>query len=113
MSDVRHELFRYGPTMRILNWVDFKTNVALANGSFPLEGGFSLYTPDNCQAAISEVIPPKIKTVKKALIYVWLFWPMVLTWLVFYKAASKVASFAVTRLSKLYDRIATKLFGEI
>lgn len=112
-SDIRHELFRYGPTMRIINWVDFKTNAALSHNCFVLEGGFALYTPDNCQAAISEVVPPKIKTVKKVLIYVWLFWPMVLTWLVFYKLASKVASFAVTRLSKLYDRIATKLFGEI
>lgn len=112
-SDIRHELFRYGPTMRIINWVDFKTNVALSQNCFVLEGGFALYTPDNCQAAITEVVPPKIKTVKEVLIYVWLFWPVVLTWLVFYKLASKVASLAVTRLSKLYDRIATRLFGEI
>ena len=110
ISDDRHELFHYGPAMKIINWVDFKTR---DKDCIRLEESFFLHTPNNCQAAISKVVPPKIKTVKKVLIYVWLFWPMVLTWLVFYKLASKVASFAVTRLSKLYDRIATKLFGEI
>lgn len=108
-DSLRQDLFGFGPTMRLSD-----TYIPFTGGIYRFaDRCLFLYKAEVCEEYLNKLLPPKAGMFAKVLVFVWVFWPVALTWLVCYRLFGLVPA-AVKRLgAKLYDGLGKIVFGKV
>lgn len=97
-------LFEFGPTIRLSN-----THIPCIGWKYHF-GDVFWYKSQSCEEYLNKLLPPKVSMFGKVLVFVWVFWPIALTWLVCYRLFPVVVKNLAT---KLYDGLGEVFFGKV
>lgn len=99
------EIMAFGPTTELVHHYNPPPERTLNIGRV------LVWSPKDCEVFIARIFPPDVLRFKDVLLLVCVMWPVALTWLLFYSIAKAGFTFMVERLTKVYDKLASKAFG--
>ena len=101
------DLFKFGPTMALSD------TYIPSTGNWYYFGWVSLKRPEVCEEYLNKLLPPKLSMFGKVLVFVWVFWPVALTWLVCYRLFGLVLAVVKKLAAKLYDGLGGVVFRKV
>ena len=84
-----------------------------STGNWYYFGWVSLKRPEVCEEYLNKLLPPKLSMFGKVLVFVWVFWPVALTWLVCYRLFGLVLAVVKKLAAKIYDGLGGLVFGKL
>lgn len=84
-----------------------------STGNWHCFGRVSLKRPEVCEEYLNKLLPPKLSMFGKVLVFVWVFWPVALTWLVCYRLFGLVLAVVKKLAAKLYDGLGGLVFRKV
>lgn len=101
------DLFKFGPTMALSD------TYIPSTGNWYYFGLVSLKRTEVCEEYLNKLLPPKLSMFSKVLVFVWVFWPVALTWLVCYRLFGLVLAVVKKLAAKLYDGLGGVVFRKV